>query len=283
MKQLHTLFAILLLCIIISPAHARKIRTFQPLQIAPLEIAQEQQPELSENYPKINKIEISLFKRTYEHENIYKRLTRLENRLFKEVYPNLPLSSRVENILANIDIGIMYNISAKELAKLEFKVLGRAYENDDTESRITRLEKEMLGAMQGGDLKERFNTIKTASKHYNSYPELAQSQNVYQSYSGPYSTYSNWNNKKQRGFGNFMQNVLGTIFGGMTTGTMTGFTPPIYDPYNPYAQSTPYSPMGAYPSFMNPGTRTQDYYMSNTGGYYNDRNLGSQSSVRILD
>ena len=156
MKQVHIIYAIALLCLAISPADARKIRTFQPLQIAPLEIPQEQQPELTENYPKINTLEINLFKRTFERENIYKRLTRLENRLFKEAYPNMPLASRVENILANVDAGVMYNIPIKELAKLEIKVLGRTYQNDDTESRITRLEKEMLGAMQGGNLTERY-------------------------------------------------------------------------------------------------------------------------------
>ena len=282
MKKNKIICAIIFLCIVTYPAEARKIRTFQPLNIAPLEIAQEQ-PELTENYPKINTLESNLFKRTFERENIYKRLARLENRLFKEAYPNLPLSTRVDNILNNVDAGIMYNISTKELAKLETKVLGRTYSNDDTESRITRLEKEMLGAMQGGNLTERFNTVKTASKHYNSYPEIANSQSVYQTYSGPYTTNNSWQNIKPRGLGGFMQNLLGAIFGGMTSGTMTGYTPPIYDPYNPYAQATPYSPMGAYPSFMNPGSRTQDYYMSNTRGYYDDRNLGSQSSVRILD
>ena len=72
----------------------------------------------------------------------------MENKLFRRNFNNMPLASRVDNILANIDPGIIYNISSRELAKLESKVLGRTYMNDDTESRITRLEKEMLGAMQ---------------------------------------------------------------------------------------------------------------------------------------
>lgn len=260
---------------IVQPSHAYKVKTFQPLQISPLQIQQEE-PSLTENYPKITQLEINIFKRTFERESIYKRLSRLEHRIFKNEFPNMPLSSRVENILANIDAGIMYNISEKELSKLEIKILARTYPNDDTESRITRLEKEMLGAMQSGNLKERFDTIKVASKHYNSYPEIVQSQNAYQSY-------GMHNGFRTRGFGNFLQNVIGTIFGTMNAGTMTGYTPPIYDAYNPYAQTTPYSPMSGYQNFLNPGIGQQEYYTSNTHSYLNNRNYGSQSSVRILD
>lgn len=268
-------FITVLAMFIVQPSHAYKIKTFQPLQIAPLQVVEEE-PTLTENYPKITQLEINIFKRTFERESIYKRLSRLEHKIFKNEFPNMPLSSRFENILTNVDAGIMHNISEKELARLEIKILCRTYQNDDTESRITRLEKEMLGAMQSGNLKERFETIKVASKHYNSYPEIVQSQNAYNSYS--------MNNKfSPRGFGNFVQNVLGTIFGNMNTGTITGYTPAIYDPYNPYAQTTPYSPMGAYPGFMSPGIGQQEYYKSNTKSYLNSRNYGSQSSVRILD
>ena len=84
----------------------------------------------------------------------------------------------MDNITKNMDSGVMYNISNNDLVKLERKVLGRTYEFDDTESRITRMEKEMLGAMQSGNLKSRLETIKTASKHYNSYPEIIQSQTI---------------------------------------------------------------------------------------------------------
>lgn len=283
MNKLKTIITVSLLFSINIPAFAYKVKTFQPLKIAPLETIQTEEPTLNENYPKITQLEINLFKRTFEKESIYNRLSRIENKIFKTEYPQMPLASRVDNIFANIDPGVMYNISARELARLETKILGRAYPNDDTESRITRLEKEMLGAMQGGKITERFETVKKASKHYNSYPEIAQSQSVYQTYSGPYSINNQYNNYRSRGGGGFMQNLLGILFGGMNTGTMTGFTPPIYDPYNPYAQTIPYSPMGAYPGFMNPAMGEQDYYTGNRHAHMNNRNIGSQSSVRILD
>lgn len=276
------LMSLLIMMFFTGNAEARTIRTFQPLQIAPLELPSEEEPFINENYPKITQLEINMFKRTYERENIYKRLSRIEQKIFNQEFKNMPLASRVDNILSNIDAGIMHNISERELARTETKVLGRTYPNDDTESRITRLEKEMLGAMQGGNLPERFNTVKTASRHYNSYPELAQSQGIYQTYSGPYTNHSTGYSTKH-GLSGFIQNVMGMIFGGMNTGIMTGCTPPIYDPYNPYAQTMPYSPMGGYSPFMNQGVGQQDYFMGNRGGYINNRNIGSQSSVRILD
>ena len=268
----------MILCILILtsyPAHAYKVKTFQPLNINPLALPEQiqQTPQSNENYPKITQIEFSLFKKTYEKETIYNRITRIENKIFRRNFNDLSLSARVDNILSNIDTGVLYNISSRELAKIESKILGRTYYNDDTESRITRLEKEMLGAMQGGSLTERFNTVKTASKHYNSYQEIAQSQSVYPTYgyASPYRG-NRWNNCKiNRGVGGILQNIMGTIFGDFSTGSITGFTPPIYDTYNPYSV------------YQNPAMGQQNYYMGNHGGYIDNRNIGSGSSVRILD
>lgn len=272
-----SILAIFLFITAACPSHAYKVKTFQPLAVNPLAVPYSayQEPGVNESYPKITQLEFNLFKRTYEKETIYNRLIRIENRIFRRNFNNMPLASRVDNIMANIDPGIMYNISTRELASLEAKVLGRTYPNDDTESRITRLEKEMLGAMQGGNLTQRFNTVKTASKHYNSYPELAQSQGVYPAYKGTspyYNNTGNWSGTRtNRGVGGLVQNLLGTIFGDFSAGNMTGFTPPIYDPYNQYG------------AFTNPGMGQQNYYMGNHGGYIDNRNIGSGSSVRILD
>lgn len=252
------------------PANAYKVKTFKPLSIAPL-AAPYSEPGINENYPKITQIEFNLFKKTYEKENIYNRLSRIEKRIFRRNFDSMPLATRVDNILANIDPGVMYNISTRELARLETKVLGRTYPNDDTDSRITRLEKEMLGAMQGGNLSERFDTVKTAAKHYNSFPEIVQSQNVYPQYNNisPYYTpKSSWSGSRvNRGVSGMLQNLLGVIFGNFGSGSLTGFTPPIYDPYNPYIN----------------GVGSQDYYMGTHGGHMLNRNLGNHSTVRILD
>lgn len=263
-----------------TEARAYKVKTFQPLRINPLAVPYNpyQAPGVNESYPKITQIEYVLFKKAYEKQNIYTRLSRIERKLFKKAFNNLPLATRMENITNNMDAGIMYNISNNDLSKLERKVLGRTFEYDDTESRITRMEKEMLGAMQSGNLKERFDTIKTASKHYNSYPEVLQSQTItpqtiypqYYGTSAPMAyyppSYGSWNTTQSRGFGSFLKNMLGSMFSG-GYGTMTGYTPPIYDPYSQF----------------DPGIGIRNEYHSNTRSYLRNRNYGTGSGVRILD
>ena len=272
------LFIILLMGM---PAHSYKVKTFQPLQIKPLDVPYNpyQAPGVNENYPKITKIEYVLFKKSYEKQSIYNRLSRIEKKIFKQSFDNLPLATRMDNITSNIDSGVMYNISSNELSKLERKVLGRTYEGDDTESSITRMEKEMLGAMQSGNLNTRLETIKTASKHYNSYPEILQSQTItpqtiYPQYYSPNAaqmayyppSYGYWNRNQNRGFGGFLKNMFGSMFNG-GYGTMTGYTPPIYDPYSQF----------------DPGMGIRNEYRSNTRSYLRNRNYGTGSTVRILD
>ena len=284
---------LIMLCIFIAaaPAQALRVKKFKPLTpqkmqtVQPLQDTYAQNFQTNENYPKITELELNIFKKSYEKENIYSRLTRLENKVFKRNFSGMPLASRVDNLLENIDAGIIYGISSKDLAKLESKVLGRTYFNDDTESRITRLEKEMLGAMQGGNLKERYKTIKTASKHYNSYPEIVQNQVIYpQSSTYGYNPYMGYTPSMSRQYNSYgtrgiLRNMASRLFGGFGPGSLTGFTPPIYDTYSPYSPYSSY--MGRYG--MGQGMGHRKYYMGNRGGYLRDRSFGNGASIRILD
>ena len=120
---------ILVLCFILSlscPAHAVKIKKFKPLaQPSPVSSAALQNPanqiSSSESYPKITQLEYSIFKKSYEKQNIYSRLNRLEKKIFNTTYDGLPLANRVDNLMNNIDSGILYGITSKDLAKLETK------------------------------------------------------------------------------------------------------------------------------------------------------------------
>lgn len=280
----------------ISPAYAYKVKTFKPLTPMNVQTLQPQVQDVlgssnnlqnnfsSSSYPKITQLELGIFRKSYEREDIYSRLTRLENKVFRRNFVGMPLSARVDNLLTNVDTGVMYGITNNDLSKLEMKVIGRTYPNDDTESRITRMEKEMLGAMQGGNLKERLEIVKKASKHYNSYPEIVQSQSVYPQYAmggygySPqiYESYS----QNSNGFGQpsmgringLVQGLVGRLFGNFSNGMLTGVTPSIYDPYNPYSM---YGGSG--------GFGQQDYCIGNRGGYIRNRDLRSGSTVRILD
>lgn len=268
------LFMLVLAAMIASPAFAYKVKTFQPLypaqQLQPLQPMQPLQPaqplsseDLSsyESYPKISQVESVIFRRTYERENIYNRLNRIESKIFRRQFPHMPLANRMDNILANIDEGQMYGISTRDLSKLEAKILGRTFEYEDSDSRVTRLEKEMLGAMQQGNLKQRYETVKTAAKHYNAFPQQYARNSAF--------TPNNYYAPQQK-IG-FIPKVLDFLASGMGVGTMTGFTPPIYDSYSQYSQG-----------FQGPGAGMQDYYMGTNGGYYNNKNLGSGAGVKVF-
>lgn len=255
-----------------NEAFAYKVTTFQPLQpVSQLPVtttADRLSRSTNESYPRITQVEGILFQRSYEGEDIYLRLNRIEQKMFRRKFAGMPLASRMENILANVDEGLMYGISPRDIAKLENRVFGRTFEQDDSDTRITRLEKEMLGAMQGGNLKKRFQTVKTAAKHYNTYPEIAARNSAFSP-----NYYNNPRMQRQ----NFLGKFLDYVAGGFGMGTMTGYTPSLYDPYSQYSG-------GAYNQY-NPGNGAgmQDYYMGNTGGYYNNKNIGSGAGIRILN
>ena len=236
--------------------------------IAPLEpvkddtVFEAETPQITtnnaENYPKITALENTIFRKTYEKQDIYTRLKRLEKKLFRRTFDNMALSDRMENILDNVDPAVVYDINQRDLAKIETKILGRSFEGESTDERITRLEKEMLGAMQGGNLKQRYETVKSAARHYNAFPAYTAST--------PQNNYTMYNNyrKPRRNILSFLFDMMSTGFG---AGQMTGYTPPVFSPYDNFQDSS----------------GIQDYYMGNRGGYYNNRNMGNGSTVRILD
>ena len=216
-----------------------------------------QSPPATGSYPKISSLENTIFNRTYENQDIYDRLKRLEKKVFRRTFENMTLADRMDNILNNVDPAIVYNINQKELAKIENKILGRSFEYENIDERITRLEKEMLGAMQSGNIKQRYDVVKSAARHYNAYPVYTaqQQQN--------YNTYNNYK-KPRRNILGFFFDMLSTGFG---AGQMTGYTPPVFMPYDNFQDAS----------------GIQDYYMGNRGGHYLNRNMGSGSTVKILD
>lgn len=276
-KKFLITFVLLLTANFANPSFAYKVTTFQPLQPA-----QPAQPatgfgDLSnaqgayESYPKITQIENILFNKGYDRENIYNRLGRIETRMFRRQFQNMPLASRMDNILSNIDEGQMYGIASNDLSKMESKLFGQTFAGEDTNSRVTRLEKEMLGAMQNGNLKQRYEVVKSASRHYNAFPQQTARNSAF--------TPNNYYNPSQRQ--SIVTRLLDTIAGGFnlgamngmsSMGSMTGYTPPIYDQYSQYGQQYPGN-----------GAGMQDYYMGNNGGRYNNRNIGSGAGIRILN
>ena len=267
-------FLLLVSAFFASPSFAYQVKTMQPLQPYQTPAGyQNYGTDGFENYPKITQVEAVVFNRNFEGENIYNRLNRIEQKLFKQQFQNLPLASRMDNILAGVDQGAMSGISMRDLSQMETRVFGQTFAREDTETRIARLEKEMLGAMQNGSLKQRYATVRTAAKHYNSFPQQYAQDSRYMP--------NTYNGQKP----NFLTRIVDTLAGGMGMGTMTGFTPPIYDTYgDTYGNSygNPYSTNYQQSSFGTGGYGQQDYYSGNNGGYYNNRNLGSGTGVRVF-
>ena len=142
------------------------------------------QEDASSDYPKINFAEKKLFGHTFAKEDITHRLSRLEKRLFKTDYPYMSLAERTDNISSQVGLDQYAGISQNELAKMEQRIFMKIYPKDDVQMRITRLEKEIFGAMQAGDLDERFDVLRSATKYYNAFPPKLANQIPY--YSNPY-------------------------------------------------------------------------------------------------
>ena len=226
------------------------------------------------NYPKIDKIEHSLYGRAYRNQDISARLSRIESSIFSTTYPNSTLSQRVDNIVGTFNqINDYKNISKNVLSGMESKILHQDFPQNDTQSRIERLEQEVFGAVQSGDITKRYDTLRTAVKRTNN----QTAQNSYQDPLDPFSTGS-MNRGGVRG-------LLGSLGGMMTGGggVMTGFTPsidPFYDGYNGGTSN-----FNSYGGYNNNNRNTNSRYNGYNNGYnsgynsgYNNNNLRNNSN-----
>lgn len=204
-----------LLMIIASPVQAIDYSKdgFPPLQP---EIRQEYFRELAD-------AEQYVFGRTYEKQCIGIRLNKLEKELFRTTYPRKSESDRIKLILANYG---KYNPEIAGLDKLEKKVFARTFENDTTENRITRLEEQVIGTIQDGDLNSRYNKLAEIMPRYNRTKYINPV---------PYCAIPNTFSKQGllRAFSNFF--IPNTY-----SGYPTGWTPQIVSPYVP-SYAPPYS------------------------------------------
>ena len=217
------------------------------------------------DYPKITQAEQQLFGRSYTNEDITNRLSRLENKLYGKELDYLSLSERTDNISRNIGMNEYSTISQNELAQMEQRIFMKIYPNDDSQMRITRLEKEIFGAMQAGDLDERFNTLKSATQYYNAFPPNLANQIPY--YSNPY--HESFQPTKVT-----LPSILKTIGSFFCPPSLTGYSPNIVYPNNiPYNSFDPFfdTSRGINRSFSSPGF-----------SYDHFNNFGQGSTVNIL-
>jgi len=244
----------------------------------PQQQLQQQKPSVSNSNSNISQIEQSIFGRSFENQNISTRLSRIEKSLFSTTYPTSPDAQRIDNIISNYNqINKYPNISKKDLSKLESRVLSQNFPQNSAQRRIERLEQQMLGAVQSGDLDARFQTLKIVSKNYNT-NQSDYSPDPFQ------SAGSGWKGLRG-GWGNMLNNNL-------MGGSMTGFTPPI-SPFstnnlNAYNNSSTYNNgynnfnrYNRYTSGYSPyrGNRTNTSYHEG----YDDFSTNTGAGVTILD
>ena len=147
-------------------------------------------------------------------------------------------------------------ISNEELESLENQILKKNFKNDPPLKRLARLEKEIFGMEQNGDIENRFENLLTASEYYKS--GYRQGQNTpqndndvqYYTYKAPSNNYNNsitdesYKNKyypknekipteysssqkdnKQSKIKQFFEDLAEIL----SAGVVTGYTPPVYN------------------------------------------------------
>lgn len=230
------------------------------------------------NYPEISRIEQTLFGRAFPTQNITIRLSRIEKSLFTTTYPSSTNTQRIDNIISNFNQMNKYpNISRNELSRLESRVFNQAFPQSNAQNRIERLEQQVFGAVQSGELDSRYEALKIAAKTYNPNAIYAPN-NIIPSNRGWKGVVS--------GLGNSL--LGGNMMGGtMLGGTMTGFTPPI-NPYNTYDNvytngNNRYNNYNSYANPYSPGYGMYKGYRSNHGYYDGFQDYSSGAGVTILD
>lgn len=242
------------------------------------------------NYSNINQIEQTLFGRMYANQDISARLSRIEKSLFTTTYPNATNDQRIDNIISNFNqINKYPNISTNALSKLESKVFSQSYPQYNPERRIERLEQQILGTVQSGDLNSRYEKLMAVAKTYsknNQYdPNNIATQGRLKSLAANLGN-SFWGGS-MTGFtpqiDSFPNNY--TDLGGMDTSYTGSYTSYNNGPLNPYmGYSNGYNNYNGYP---NPYARRYGGMSRGGGpgyGYYNgSRSYGSGTGVTILD
>lgn len=236
------------------------------------------------NSQDIGKIEQALFGRTFTNQNLATRLSRIEKSLFSTTYQNSSPKQRIDNIISNYNqVNKMPNISTNELSRLESKVFRQSFTQANPQMRIERLEQQIFGAIQSGDLNARLDALKIVVKNYNP-KKQAKDFDTFSGMTMPRMQRAGWGGLSGFGLGDSFSN----------NNYMTGFTPPI-SPYDYNRNMNPYSPASRiknnYDSYANPYRGVNGAYQgskTNNGIYgYHSResyeNLGTGCGVHIID
>jgi len=186
------------------------------------------------------------------------------------------------------------SLNSGTLSKIERKVFGRTFIGDDRVNRLTRLEREVFGAIQKGKGPVRLARLKTATQNYtNKYATQYNLANKrfypgynynYNYYNNPYNMYTPYRPYKRTGLKQFFRALTGTSLTGFSpppssfdVNTQSGYNSPYGNPYNnSYSTANQY-----YTNSSNPNNY-RDMFSNGASGsemYYDDgryrKNLNS--------
>ncbi len=209
----------------------------------------------------------------YNNRNYYSPNYRY-NRYYNG-YPNnyyrTPVIRRTKVIRRGDNISNIKSVanSFSGLDKIEKKILLQTYEYDSAKNRIERLEQKLLGAVQTGDLTQRFYTLKSISKNYKAFDP-----NAMYSASPGYDSYNGYRPPLFTGtMGSSWQNTLWGNFKNQFMGMPTGITPAMDPAYMDYFEAE---------RAMNASGQDIDI-RSNTGYYRSKTDRSTGAGVTILD
>lgn len=153
------------------------------------------------------------------------------------------------------------------LDRIEKQLLNQSFDGDTPQIRIERLEQKLFGAVQSGQLEERFFVLKSAAKNYKAFNP--QMQNCYGEYNNP-----NYRPPIFTGtMGSNWRNTLWGNFRNQFAGVPTGFTPAMDPAYMDWFEA----------ERAMAGNGQSNYYQTRKGYEYSDVNRGASTGVTILD
>ncbi len=150
----------------------------------------------------------------------------------------------------------------RNISRLENRVFNRTYNYDTPEERISRLERQMFGATQSGDLKTRLAKVKRASSHMNKPVYDYSGYDNY--YTPPIAAGSGWKSI-MHSFGNYMM-------GGVPTGITPQMDPAYMDYFEAQREAMKFNDGGNYRDVR-----------TNHGWRRHNVRRGSSTGVTIID
>jgi len=146
------------------------------------------------------------------------------------------------------------------ITRLENRFFNRTYKYDTPEERISRLEQQMFGASQSGDLKKRLSNLQKAGSHMN-YSRNDYNQNYY---APPIVAGSGWKSMLHS-FGNYMM-------GGVPTGITPQMDPAYMDYFEAERNAMKFNDGG-----------NSGYMRTNRGWRGYNTHRGSSTGVTLID